>query len=53
MTQPKDMQRFLIYTQVKNADTHPLFVILNWDAEMVRRWNEAADSGSDDRVHVI
>jgi serine/threonine protein kinase len=30
----KDGQRFLINTQVKNADTHPMSVILNWDAEM-------------------
>jgi len=30
----KDGQRFLINTQVKNADTHPMSVILNWDADM-------------------
>jgi eukaryotic-like serine/threonine-protein kinase len=30
----KDGQRFLINAQVKNADTHPMSVILNWDLEM-------------------
>jgi Tol biopolymer transport system component len=33
----KDGQRFLINTQVKNADTHPMTVILNWDAEMKKK----------------
>jgi eukaryotic-like serine/threonine-protein kinase len=33
----KDGQRFLINTQVKNADTHPMSVILNWDAEMKKK----------------
>jgi serine/threonine protein kinase len=32
-----DGQRFLINTQVKNADTHPMSVILNWDAEMKKK----------------
>jgi Tol biopolymer transport system component len=33
----KDGQRFLINTQVKNGDTHPMSVILNWDAEMKKK----------------
>jgi eukaryotic-like serine/threonine-protein kinase len=33
----KDGQLFLINTQVKNADTHPMTVILNWDAEMKKK----------------
>jgi hypothetical protein len=33
----KDGQRFLINTQVKNADTHPMSVILNWDAELKKK----------------
>jgi hypothetical protein len=33
----KDGQRFLINTQVKNVDTHPMTVILNWDAEMKKK----------------
>ena len=33
----KDGQRFLINTQVKNADTHPMSVILNWDAQMKKK----------------
>ena len=33
----KDGQRFLINTQVKNADTHPMTVILNWDAELKKK----------------
>jgi eukaryotic-like serine/threonine-protein kinase len=33
----KDGKRFLINTQVKNADTHPMSVILNWDAEMKKK----------------
>jgi len=33
----KDGQRFLINTQVKNADTHPMSVVLNWDAEMKKK----------------
>jgi hypothetical protein len=33
----KDGQRFLINTQVKNADAHPMTVILNWDAEMKKK----------------
>jgi eukaryotic-like serine/threonine-protein kinase len=33
----KDGQRFLINTQVKNAETQPMSVILNWDAELKKR----------------
>ena len=33
----KDGQRFLINTQVKNADTHPMSVILNWDADIKKK----------------
>jgi hypothetical protein len=33
----KDGQRFLINTQVKNAESHPMSVILNWDAEMTKK----------------
>jgi eukaryotic-like serine/threonine-protein kinase len=33
----KDGQRFLINTQVKNVDTHPMSVILNWDAELKKK----------------
>jgi eukaryotic-like serine/threonine-protein kinase len=33
----KDGQRFLINTQVKNADTHPMSVILNWDADLKKK----------------
>jgi len=33
----KDGQRFLINTQVKNVDTHPMSVILNWDADMKKK----------------
>ena len=33
----KDGQRFLINTQVKNADTHPMSAILNWDAQFTKR----------------
>jgi len=33
----KDGQRFLINTQVKNAATHPMSVILNWDAELRKK----------------
>ena len=30
----KDGQHFLINTQVRNADTQPMGVVLNWDASM-------------------
>jgi Tol biopolymer transport system component len=33
----KDGQRFLINTQVKNADTQPMSVILNWDAGLKKK----------------
>jgi eukaryotic-like serine/threonine-protein kinase len=33
----KDGQRFLINTQVKNTETHPMSVILNWDAELKKK----------------
>jgi Tol biopolymer transport system component len=33
----KDGQRFLINTQVKNAETLPMSVILNWDAELKKK----------------
>jgi eukaryotic-like serine/threonine-protein kinase len=33
----RDGQRFLINTQVKNVDTHPMSVILNWDADMKKK----------------
>ncbi len=33
----KDGQRFLINTQVKNVDTQPMSVILNWDADMKKK----------------
>jgi Tol biopolymer transport system component len=33
----KDGQRFLINTQVKNPDTHPMSLILNWDAETKKK----------------
>ncbi|NDQ58123.1 MAG: protein kinase [Acidipila sp.] len=33
----RDGQRFLINTQVKNADRQPMTVILNWDAEMKKK----------------
>jgi hypothetical protein len=33
----KDGQRFLINTQVKNADTHPMSVILNWGADLKKK----------------
>ncbi len=32
-----DGQRFLMITQVKNAETQPMSVILNWDAELKKR----------------
>jgi hypothetical protein len=33
----KDGQRFLINTRVKNADTRPMSVVLNWDAEFKKK----------------
>ena len=33
----KDGQRFLINTQVKNADTQPMSVIVNWDADLKKK----------------
>jgi hypothetical protein len=33
----KDGQQFLINTQVKNIDTHPMSVVLNWDAELKKK----------------
>ena len=33
----KDGQRFLINTQVKNPDTRPMSVVLNWDAELKKK----------------
>ena len=33
----RDGQRFLINTQVKNADRQPMTVILNWDAEIKKK----------------
>jgi serine/threonine protein kinase/WD40 repeat protein len=33
----KDGQRFLINTQVKNADTQPMSVIVNWDADFKKK----------------
>ncbi len=32
-----DGQRFLINTQIKNAETHPMSVILNWDAQFTKK----------------
>jgi eukaryotic-like serine/threonine-protein kinase len=33
----KDGQRFLVNTQVKNADTQPMSVIVNWDADLKKK----------------
>ncbi len=33
----KDGQRFIIITQVKNADIQPMTVILNWDADLKKK----------------
>jgi hypothetical protein len=33
----KDGQRFLINTHVKNPETQPMSIILNWDAELKKK----------------
>src|SRR5262249_28657022 len=33
----RDGQRFLINTQVKNAETQPMTVVLNWDAQLKKK----------------